>query len=359
MTFTAGFDSAEYRQKTIINDRPHVTRGLIGIGIRTSDPAKYSTAYKDAISQVFKQYKLKQERTAYCAAELSAILGPKTLNKEKEALESILKHLLPGIDEVHLFYTFLFNFETVTIYGDDPEGFKRIPVVSNSATKPDKHKEEEEKTQDFYDLISPSYPMLCAWRYSRDRSKDTLLIDAFQGQISPAWNEFSQTTTPHIYYNGDRCNPLISTADLLTRLVKLRMLEKHARFLEHEMNSVLPETGKKFNKHFLGSIYLRKMVPHKRTRFNPNTLTKHPCTFIVNENPKDESEKEMIQSTPEFNRLLKKAYDNDGCLKFFHKSNDTRIIQAKDTVFTYGKKGEETSQKLRKLGVEFIHDAKS
>ncbi|MFH0922601.1 MAG: hypothetical protein V1811_00915 [Candidatus Micrarchaeota archaeon] len=347
MVFSAGFDSAGYRQQMTIRGKPHLTLGLVGVGIRTEDTAAFTKAYKQALTAVFKKFGIKQGRPAYCAAELSAILGAQAIDKEREALDLFLKDLLPAVDQVHLFYTFLFNFETVTIFGDDPDGYERIPVVSR-----------ESKVTDFYDLISPSYTMLCAWNYASDRHKDILLLDHFQGKISPAWNEFSQTTNARIYFNGDRCNALVSAADLVTRLVKLRMLENRARFLEREMDALLPECGKKFIKHFLGSCYLKKMVPHKRTRINCNSFVKHPCWFVVLENPEDAGERAMVEATPAFNSVLEKAFEKDGCVKFFHKDADTRIICGQDVLVSYGERGEKIAKSLKKLGKEFEHEAK-
>ncbi|MBI4214903.1 hypothetical protein HY546_02820, partial [archaeon] len=113
MQYTAGFDSADYRQQTIFRNRQHTTRGLIGAGVRTDNFSNFSKTYTKAISAVFDEFGIKQERPVYCAAEISAMLGPRSLNKELEALELFLKEMYPAINQVHIFYTYLFRLDTV------------------------------------------------------------------------------------------------------------------------------------------------------------------------------------------------------------------------------------------------------
>lgn len=341
--YHAGFDSAEYRRQFEVKGKTHVTRGLLGVGIRTEDVERFRGDYSKALSNVFKKYKEKQDRPAYCAAEMSAIFGSQTINKEKEVLEQFFNEMLPSIDQVHFFYTYLFKFNQVTIFGDDPDGYERIPVMAR-----------EKGVTDFYDLIFPSYTLLCAWKYQRDLPKDQLLLDHFQGKVCPAWNEFIERTNASVYYNGDRCNALISTADLICRLLKLRMLQSRKPFIEEEMNSILPEAKTKFIRHFLGSYYLKKMIPHKRTRINGSKLVKHPMRFMIREHP-EEDEREMVQSTPAFNKLLREAFEENGCFKFFDPSGDSRMLTKQDTILTYGERGEQIVKELKKLGTEFSY----
>jgi len=341
MVAYAGFDSAEYRMQFQYRGRPHSTRGLIGIGVKSSDHAKTKKVYVSAMKSLFEKYGLRQERPAYCAAELAAIFGTANIDKEKEALEGFLAQILPSIDEIHLFYTYLFHFKTVTVFGADSYGSMKIPVTSNKKGE-----------MDFYDLINPAYTMFCAWKYSFNASKDILLLDNFQGKICPAWDEFSQTTKPDLHYNGDRCNALISTADLLVRLVKLRMLEKNCRFLEGEMH-LLPEAGKKFTKHFLGSYYLRRMAPYKRTRIKTQRFAHHPIYIVIRESPKEEGEREMVEATPKFQKLLALAFEKEACVKFFDESEDTRMLTKEDGIYTYGERGKKIIKSLKALGKEF------
>ena len=106
MNFQVGFDCAEYRQQVVFGSRKHTTRGLVGVGVACEDVPAFSKAYRQSVASVFKKFNLKQERPVYCAAELSAILGSQSINKEREALELFLKEMLPAMDEINLYYTF-------------------------------------------------------------------------------------------------------------------------------------------------------------------------------------------------------------------------------------------------------------
>jgi len=112
-----GFDSAEYRREFTNRGKVGTTNGLIGIGIKTVDFEKLREAYSTAIGTLFDDYGLKAETPAYCAAELSAILRSKNIDKEEEFLATFLSLILPHIEKIHFFYTHIFHLDKIIILG--------------------------------------------------------------------------------------------------------------------------------------------------------------------------------------------------------------------------------------------------
>jgi len=336
----AGFDSAPFRYDFNSSVETYTIKALLGVGTKTKDLGEFTKAYDKALDDAFSKQGKKRNRKAYSASELSAIFGPSTGDREEEVLLSILKSAAKHLEEIHFYYTYLFGFTAISAFGFGPGAYERIPVVS-----------KKRGVRDYFDLIEPSYSMLCAWKYSTEQNSDFLLVDNFQGQSSPAWNEFYGTKNVGVFYNGDRCNALISTADLFTRLIKLRLLKTRPHFNKRQMEILLPEFNKLLKLDFLGSYYLKKMTPNRRVQLKNQEMLQHPIYFIIREETKDEAERQTIEASPKFGKLLDHAFKNNGSVKFFHP-NDTRIIREEDGAITLGPNGEKILKRISKLGAK-------
>jgi hypothetical protein len=310
----------------------------IGAGVVSSDHHSFKNEYDKAVDCLFENTRMKRKRRAYCASELSAIFS--NLDNEEQMLSHFFKMISPHLDSSHFYYTFLPKIDKISVFGEGPGLCERVPVVSREKGK-----------KDFFDIIEPSYTMLCAWKYSLDNPSDVVLMDNFQGFKSPAWGQLYGHRGIHVYYHGDQCNPFISTADLLVRLLKIRLLNLHERSSEETFARLIPELEEKFKLDFLGKRFLKFMAPHQRKRIKNSELLKHPIIFIIREDAKDDDELKMIKASPNFDKLLDYAYKKDGCIKFFH-GDDSRIIHDGDVAFTLGDRGENILSKLDKLGTK-------
>jgi len=127
----------------------------------------------------------------------------------------------------------------------------------------------------------------------------------------------------------------------------------NCHFQKREMESLFPDAIGKVENHFLEKYQLNKIAPHKRTRLIASTFARHPIIFITRENPLEEEEKEMIRGTPAYKNILKKAYENNGCVKFFDQGQDVRMLTKEDFIFAFGDKGKAKIKALYSLGKEF------
>ncbi|MFO0795831.1 MAG: hypothetical protein U0586_17415 [Candidatus Brocadiaceae bacterium] len=327
----AAFDSAIFKKEYSGGSS---FKMAIGGGIAVANQNSFVKAYDQELTSIFEQNRIERTRQAYCASELSAILSAGIQNEES-ILATLFSKLASYIQEAHFYYTFLPNMEYVSAFGEDPGRYEKIPVISNTE-------------RDFFDLIEPSYSMLCAWKYAKNNKTDKLLIDNFQGQISPAWEELWGIRNVYAYFSGDMCNPLISASDLLVRLLKFRLLKNRKRYSEEVMTSLIPELTLK--PEFIGKRDLRYITPYKRRRINNAQLLKHPIYFIFRENSKDDDEIEIIKRSPNYSKLLNYAYDTDASVKFFHP-DDTSMIRPGDGILSLGQRGEKYLQEFKKLGL--------
>ena len=335
MEKTAAFDSALFKLEL---PGQSIYKMMIGSGIVVKNPEEFKTAYDAALASLFDALDIQRERKAYCASELSAIFEQNGI-KEEKFLSDFFKMLYVHFEEIHFYYTFLPGMDSVSVFGAGPGPYEKIPVISKTKGK-----------TDFFDVIEPSYAMLCAWKYSLSNPTDVILIDNFQGYCSPAWEELWKVRSVYVYYDGDGCNSLISCADLMVRLLKLRLLKTRIRFTEEHMGSLVPELKDKFMLDFLGKRYLHKIAPYTRKRIKNSQMLKHPIYYIIRERSKDEDEASMIKATPMFSRVLNHAFETNGSVKFFHP-DDTRIMADGDAVLTIGERGEKLLSEMKKLGV--------
>jgi len=314
-------------------------KGLLGIGIEVDDFSTFKQLYKNSMQKLFQEYGKDFTRPVYCANDLTNIFGYKTIDEEYKVLERFKDFISSGITKVHFFYTYFFGLKNnlVSIYGSSAN-YSKIPLVS-----------ADKNVQDFYDLIANSYPLICAWKLRKNEISSKLFLDHFQGRVSPAWECLANSPAISVYYKGDQCHELISTADIFVKLIKIKMIPDISCFNKSNIESLSQLLGANCEIHFMGKKYLREMAPHSPSQIKCDRLIKHPIFFLVKEDPKDEGEETIIKNSPLFNEVIKNVNSLDGCLKYYHP-DDTRIILPGDKLVSFGKRGDYIFSKLTKLG---------
>ncbi len=322
-----GIDSVLLKQQWNHLGKNLSRKGLIGVGIEVSNLDKFKKNYEKIFSELMDEHEIESDKPFYCAWDLKETLGLDDIHQEIKILETIKRNTIDLADRVHFFYTYVFGFKEISIFGNTPY-HKRIPLASN-----------DEKTQDFYDLISSAYPVNCAWKLQLDDISTEIYSDNFQGRKCPAWF-LLQKDRVKIFYQGDRCHHLISAADIYTRLMKLRMIPNRYCYLEKEVNSLLKnEFGQDNTKHYLGKKYLKEISPNDTQRIKTGKFIAHPICLIAKEDPKDEAETKTIENSPKFNKALKEIAQKGGCFKYYEKGNDSRLIKKGDKFLHFGEKG--------------------
>lgn len=367
MAELVAFDAIDYRlnypytftRDGIETSRRKMVKVSLGLGIEIDKPDELVAKYDKAIDDVFSKHDRHRVRRAYCASSLAKFFGDETFGHESQVIDTITSEIKPAIARFHFFYTYLFRIPTVSVFGNSTS-FKRIPAISH-----------EEGEQDFYDLINPSYTFLCAWKFLQDYNANELLLDNFQGHVSPAWNEFFSKGKGKVYYSGDECNHFISATDIFLRKIKIELTKRLLRSLrnwEHHQIHFTEDGIKDFTKvalgnnvahHFLGTMYLNKIAPHETKTMATNHLVKHPVFYIVRESPREEDEKAIIEISPVYSKILNMALEADGCVKFYHPSADPEVMQPNDVIVTFGPRGGQIFDTLERNGIRGLKHLKT
>src|SRR3989344_357005 len=335
-----GIDSVLLTQKKERRLRKSiVSKGLLGLGVEVNDLPGFKVEYKNAMRKIFEKNNREYKRPVYCAHDLTSVFGFETIDSEYALLHEFKELILPKIEKIHFFYTYIFGLKDnlVSIYGKSP-AYAKIPLLSL-----------EKEVQDFYDLISNSYPMLCAWELKNYDISAKLFLDNFQGRGSPAWSQLTGAADISVYYKGDQCHELISAADLLLKLAKIKMLPNISCFLESEIQKTGALFGDKFRPYFIGKRCLNQITPDSPAQIRHEHLAKHPIYYIIKENPKEENEETtIIENSPVFDKMIKEIASLDGCFKYFHP-DDSRLIKQGDKIVAFGDRGEKKFKELEKL----------
>src|SRR5437660_896207 len=156
------FDSKEYHAGT---RTPFFAP--IGIGVETRDPGRFKSSYDSAMETAFTVRGTPRRRKSYSFGTLVDYLGE---NASKIA-DRFLGIIADEVTHVWFFHTQVSASKTPFIYS---RGKKRmLPPL------------------EYMKLHNQSYPCWCAWLWFKEtQSHNTaILLDAFQGAETNAWNE--------------------------------------------------------------------------------------------------------------------------------------------------------------------------
>lgn len=205
----------------------------------------------------------------------------------------------------------------------------------------------------FLHIIDSSFPHICASKYVREygiEMDDTLELDHFQLGKTPAWEHLESSECKiKLYFSGDMCNPLISTADLIIRLIEERLED---RVDETSTKKALIKGCEILSKNIkfypLGrdTEEKRYATPRLTLHANVNHLIKHPIIFTLGRRP------ELFYDTPTFKGMQKKALNEDGCIKKYRSEDRTYWNISKDIIVPLDEEEEKKLKELQSLGVQ-------
>jgi hypothetical protein len=207
-------------------------------------------------------------------------------------------------------------------------------------------------TSEFIRTLIQPYSYICAWKYINENknSNSILFIDNFQAQTTKAWKRILNNK-PVIYYKGDLCNPVISTADILAGVIDFELQD--TKFCIDSINEIITERlGLKGNAHLIGSPDLSYISPISRQQIDTSKLLKHPIYYLITEKRPTESDyyefRDQLEFSKIFDDLVNIAYDNNGSIKLYEVSRDYKFFTKDDRLIYYEKNGQEIAESLIK-----------
>ena len=176
------------------------------------------------------------------------------------------------------------------------------------------------------------------------------MLDNFQGKSTMAWNVL-WAKKPVIYFKGDLCNPLISTADLLAGTIDAMLTNQP--FSKDAIDNLLTnQLHLRGETSIIGSQDLRWIAPLSRMMINTYRFMKHPVYYLITERRPGALEyKEAVHQfefSPIFDDIVSLACQENGAIKFYDKSQDYLNISAEDKVIYFEDSGKEIAMSLEK-----------
>jgi hypothetical protein len=317
-----GFDSAPIRKVSLLPDGTKGTEFVanLGVSVTVEDKKKFESAYDTVISNAFKKINAPQLKRFYKGAHLVGQIS----EKAPEVIAMLLNDLTPEILHIDVYCAY-YNMDYVSLYGQS-ETQKLSPPV-------------------FVKKTQGAFPHVCAWwyvsKYAQTESPLTLEIDSMQTATTPAWRELSNSVGANIgiefYFGGDECNPIISLADLILKLIRIfhrGTVEGRSLLapLYDKCNGYMSKRKAWF--HNLGSrgFILKATAPDLNIQANTTQFIKHPITFYYTTSRPLEIKDEIATSiywSPIYNAMAYHVSCNKGGMKRFSPTEDVHIWDAK------------------------------
>lgn len=343
MTVVA-FDSRVYEQ-------PGVSGRFIapmGAGVRIEDESGFWRVYAESTDKHLDAFNLPNPRFVYNAYHLLDIGGP---IKGRAIMERIVEDLMPEVSEVLIYYCilpksflpskteYLENGSVVFVpvvneYWEDGPAIQ-VPVVK------------------FMEQIPSYYPVICAYEYATlhpdERNTTALLLDNVQGADNEAWRNLSEWNVK-IYPSGDVVSPPIALADLMIRLLDLRLHDNKSRLDFRGIEAALPEIDEKLQIRWTGPAYLAKMAPATKRNMNLRGRIARPRVLAIGKTDRLvlSSLKDILEGVGAWDPLCNLAASIKGSLKVFEQTRirDLRNTTSGDIIACYGDRAFETAKLL-------------
>ncbi|WP_099209405.1 hypothetical protein [Thermococcus henrietii] len=154
------------------------------------------------------------------------------------------------------------------------------------------------------------------------RSHPVVYIDNFNpSPRTLAWEKLCRDSRKLVVIpNGDKVNPLISTADLVLRYIKESMLLSKWRLDVPSLLKNLPSIGfapDLLKVYHVGSRSLSKIVPvSTENDVLPQSWYPLPMIYVIREGLLPKNEQRLIEKSPAFEYILRHASEVGGSIKF-------------------------------------------
>ncbi|MGD6850427.1 MAG: hypothetical protein ACQCN6_00020 [Candidatus Bathyarchaeia archaeon] len=329
--------TSEQTEDETAQQAPKVIKSLLGVSVSTSRD-NFNEEYLKIFSKVLSDNDIDPKRPIYKGAHLLKQAGAKT----EEIITEVMNQIEPFIDHIDVYSAF-YDKEFISIFGK-AQGQRIDPAA-------------------FVDLSENSFAHICAWWYWRLYNKSEVLhnyqIDHFQGRVTPAWRELeSSRAKVAIFYNGSECNPLISLADLLLKLIEIFHFgaidyRSVVKPLHSRCNS--QALYQKIRSHNLARYdwMIHNSVPDTPLDINVNKYLKHPIYFIA---WSPTQPRKMVKISFEwsltYNSLIKQAIENNGCIKFLDFDKDFTFCNETDQFVPINNDDENHLASLNEMGFD-------
>ena len=338
-----GIDTKRAVRKGVVG-RDGKTRdfnALLGICVSVNDIGAFVKGYEETMASIFGKVDQTPRRPVYKAKDLNQIFYPTGINPLEEFMVNIAKY----VDALDIHYAYFSK-------KDDDQGAE-IPYINIYYADP--LKRQQVTAIEFLGLVQESYPAYCA----REHIKNTpnldskIFVDHFKIRHCRAWQEIHNCKSLYITPWGDRCNHLISAADILAAAIDERLRINNVPF--KFAYTALPE----FNSKVVvnpSSEYMYLLSPAKDEFALMGERITRPITYIFKFDPEKfkrlypgGNQQDFIIDSAIGDILIVEASKNLSSIKFYEPTDNNKI-QPDDTFIYFDEYGKEQVRLLRSLG---------
>ena len=270
------------------------------------------------------------------------------LGLKYDFFNEFFEKIINEIDKINFFYSFFPNKPTKEeIDGDSHVApiWKKIRIYPNDGQK------EITSIEFLSKHLHNSFPHVCAWElYTKCKYEGVTYLDDFSGKITRAWEEIKNNEKIFVLPNGDKCNALISTADILLKYFDKISFSEKKHLNPEDIKTIFGEKTEIF---FISTACLYNIIPlSSKSQIDKYSMLIHPVVFILNEKTKFVG-RNAIENSPLLNKIIDSSFDNDGCFKLFDPESDYNFIHPDDCFVFFGEEGKKSVESLKNLGYDF------
>jgi hypothetical protein len=311
----------------------------VGACIGVSNVQQFSDDYDRFFDQSFKKFGVTKAKTVFNSSEISTLYSG-NIGGFIDFLESFIKEVCakPNV-VVNVAYSAInskqLDNQRVKYYGDNRSAVRPVDFMK------------------FIEHLTQYYAYITAWSVSKLAGihGTTIHVDGFDGENTEAWRELKNSHVIQVYPNGDKCNKLISAADLIVKYLDEKMWLLRSRIEQQSFNNILQSLGIVNPKVFyVSNAALKSIVPVEPRPIYLKPFYKRPMLFILTEGTML-GEKEYLENKSEsMSAIHRCAIAHETGYKFIDYGKDHQLLQDKDIVVYLGPRGKENCELLRTMG---------
>lgn len=183
--------------------------------------------------------------------------------------------------------------------------------------------------------ITNYYHLIAIWDYLeeyRDAPWGTanVLLDDFEGKDNDPWRRIGMISDSlNIIPRGDYTYPILSLADLTMDYLKDNVEEWTEKEIEETLIDVTPDDSAFVNtKGIHTPAKFEEIVPLTRNNISRGKHYPHPIVFI----DRGGMDREEFMQYDLYHIISEYVYENSGCMKYFERGHDGKILQSKDYI---------------------------
>ena len=322
MAKLTAFDSKEFTRSNAAGELKFFTP--LGCGATFTDPDEFSALFSEVLSELAEQFSVINCCAGFSPSEYIKKIGRGRTTRMSDDLLKSVGHL---IESVYLTYVIL-----------PPTTTPQVEVGGYRSPK------YEVNTFDFLRKLSGYFSYITAWNYLgiKERQGETIYIDGFTGNMTPAWEDITKRNSPIIYTRGDECNPFISISDVIAYLTDRKLWNDYLRLDPENIREVWKSYPFSVDTHFLDKNILSKIKWYSSDPINLVSYYARPIIFLKADGYRTTD----IKNLGVFSEATIYACQKGGCIQGFDLHTDSPKVKDGDIFIYAGERAKLTGETL-------------